>query len=116
MKKILILVSIINITLASCAWDNEEDLYGKIDCPPGGVSFSKTIQPLINTNCAVSGCHVGGQQFPPLQTYDQIYEVRNRVKAQTSDGVMPPESSGNSLTPNEIDLIACWVDAGAPEN
>ena len=112
--KTIIVVSLVMFISASCTWDNAEDLYGKTDCPPG-ITFNAHIQPIINTNCAVSGCHIQGQQYPPLTSYDEVFAVRDRVKKQTSTGSMPPASSGRSLTKAEIDMIACWVDDGGPE-
>jgi len=100
----------------SCAYDNMEDLYGEEMCPPEGTSFSQTIAPIVESNCAISGCHVNGQQLPTLETYEQISANSIRVKARTSNGTMPPPGSGLSLTLEEIDAIACWVDAGAPNN
>ena len=104
------------LTFMSCAYDNAEDLYGSEECPPGGTSFAQTIQPIINANCAISGCHVTGQQNPPLTTYEQVAANADRVKARTSNGTMPPTSSGLSLTIEDIESIACWVDDGAPNN
>lgn len=101
---------------ASCAYDNAEELYGEIDCPPEGTSFSQTVSPIIQANCAVSGCHVTGQQLPTLETYDQIASNANKIKTRTSNGTMPPSTAMSSLTQQQIDDIACWVDAGAPEN
>jgi len=100
----------------SCAYDNAEELYGEQKCPPGGTSFSQKIHPIINSNCAESGCHVNGQQLPTLENYSQISSNAAKIKARTSNGTMPPSNSGKSLSPEEIEAIACWVDAGAPEN
>jgi uncharacterized membrane protein len=100
----------------SCAYDNAEDLYGKVECPPGGVSFTDTIDPIISMNCAVSGCHVNGNQLPALETYEQIAANAETVKGKTSNGTMPPPASGISLSQEEINVIACWVEAGAPQN
>ena len=100
----------------SCAYDNAEDLYGEIECPPGGTSFSQTIAPIISANCAVSGCHVNGQQRPTLETYDQISTNAGRIMERTSNGTMPPPSSGSSLTIEQIAAISCWVEAGSPDN
>jgi len=102
--------------ISSCAWDNAEDLYGIPDCPQDGISFELNIEPIIQTNCAVSGCHVNGQQLPTLETYEQIAANAERVKARTSNGTMPPASSGKSLIQEEINAIACWVDNGAQDN
>ena len=100
----------------SCAYDNAEDLYGKAECPPGGVHFSDTIEPIISMNCAVAGCHVTGSQLPTLETYEQIAANASLIKDRTSSGIMPPPTSGISLSAEEINNIACWVDAGAPQN
>lgn len=103
-------------TSVSCAYDNAEELYGVKDCPPEGTSFSKTISPLISTNCAISSCHVNGQQLPILENYAQISANASKIKVKTSNGTMPPLTSGKNLTQQEIDDIACWVDAGAIDN
>lgn len=100
----------------SCAYDNAEDLYGEIACPPEGVSYSSTIEPLISTHCAIPGCHVRGNQLPELTDYEKISANASKIKEMTSSGIMPPETSGMILTKQEIDDIICWVDAGAPEN
>lgn len=102
--------------LISCTWDNAEDLYGIQDCPDDGVSFAQTIAPIISSNCALSGCHVNGQQRPALETYEQIAANAERIMIRTSNGSMPPSSSGKELTLEEIEAISCWVNNGAPNN
>jgi hypothetical protein len=114
MKKLILIVGI--CLPMSCAYDNVEDLYGSEDCPPGSISYSATIAPIISSNCAVSGCHANGQQIPTLESYNQISMNSGRIKTRTSNGTMPPPGSGMSLTVEEIEAIACWVDSGAPEN
>ena len=114
MKKII--AAILIIFCGSCAYDNAEELYGEKSCPPQGASFSETIEPIISSNCAISGCHVSGQQLPTLETYAQISTNSDKVKSRTSNGTMPPPSSGLTLTSEEIEAIACWADAGAPDN
>jgi uncharacterized membrane protein len=104
------------LMVLSCTWDNAEDLYGIQDCPEDGISFVQTIEPIISTNCAVSGCHVNGQQRPTLETYEQIAANAARIMVRTSNGTMPPASSGKELTLEEIEAISCWVNDGAPDN
>ena len=110
-----ILVGVLYIG-SSCAYDNAEELFGEKECPPGGTSFSQTIAPIINSNCAVSGCHVNGQQLPTLETYAQTSSNANKIKNRTSNGTMPPPTSGLTLSLEEIEAIACWVDSGSPDN
>jgi len=99
-----------------CTYDNAEELYGESECQQNGVSFARTIAPIIQNNCAISGCHVNGRQLPTLENYDQIAANAQRIRFRTSNGTMPPASSGKSLTQEEIDQINCWVESGTPEN
>ena len=100
----------------ACTYDNAEDLYGIKECPPEGVSFSDEVEPIINTNCAIPGCHTSGGQQPTLETYEQVSSNAERIKTRTSNGTMPPPVSGIILSQKEIDDITCWVDAGALDN
>jgi len=100
----------------SCVYDNAEELYDQKDCTDNDISFIQNIEPIISTNCAVSGCHINGGQIPTLTTYEQISSNAGLIKIRTSNGTMPPSNSGYNLTQEEIDDIACWVDAGAPSN
>ena len=79
-----------------------------------GVSLANDITSIINTNCAVTGCH-NGSQPPNLSNTDNIISSASRIKSRTSSGSMPP-SGREDLTQEEIDLIACWVDDGALNN
>jgi hypothetical protein len=108
---------VISLTIHfGCAYDNAEDLYGKPDCGPESVSFSNNIAPLISGNCAISGCHVDGLQLPTLENYQQISQNAQAIKTKTGNGTMPPAGSGKSLTLEEINQIACWVESGAQDN
>ena len=111
----LLLTGIIILSF-SCAYDNTEELYGTPECPPDGVSFANAIAPIISTSCAISGCHVPGRQLPTLETYEQISSNSESIKTKTSNGTMPPAASGIELSTEQINDIACWVDAGAPDN
>jgi hypothetical protein len=76
------------------------------------VSLSNHIAPIISANCAISGCH-NGSQSPNLSSKSSIIDKAARIKARTSDRSMP---RGRTLTEEQIDQIACWVDAGAKNN
>ena len=112
-SSLMLLMMIFSI---SCTYDNAEELYGTRECEPDEISFSEDIMPIIATNCAIAGCHVSGQQRPTLENYGQISANAERVEFRTSNGTMPPSTSGLRLSQDEINAISCWVDAGAPEN
>lgn len=77
-----------------------------------GVSFAATIKPIVEGNCAISSCH-NGSQHPDFRVFKNIQDNAGQIKALTGDGTMPQEGS---LTQNQINQIACWVDDGALNN
>jgi len=77
-----------------------------------GVSYASIIKPIINNSCAVTGCH-NGSQFPDLRTYNGVKANTKNIREFTQSGFMPKDGS---LTPEEKDVIACWVDDGAIDN
>ena len=77
-----------------------------------GVSFAQSVSPIISSSCAVSGCHAGSQ-FPDFRVFTNIQNNAGQIRSRTQSGSMPRTGS---ITQNEIDLIACWVDDGALNN
>lgn len=66
------------------------------------------VQEIINTNCAVSGCHAGNVD-PDFTVPENITLNSDRIEDRTANQTMPPSSSGMSLDQNQIDAIACWA-------
>jgi hypothetical protein len=77
-----------------------------------GISYSTSIDPIISTNCAITGCH-NGTQFPDFRNFENIQKNAAQIKTLTGNRTMPEDGS---LTQAEIDMIACWVDDGAVAN
>jgi mono/diheme cytochrome c family protein len=86
-------------------------------------TFSREVVRIFQANCQV--CHRTGDIAPfPLMTYIQARAWAPRIKQVTQSRFMPPwkpvEGCGefaNSrrLSDEDIETIARWVDAGAPE-
>jgi hypothetical protein len=79
---------------------------------PTNTSWTDTIRPLIESHCATSGCHNGISRVD-LRIYENAKNYATQMKTLTQNGSMPFEGS---ITQDQIDLIACWVDDGANEN
>lgn len=101
--------------IISCTYENEEELFEIVD--PGSeleeISLSNDIIPIINADCAISGCHVAGVQFPNLMLKANIISSASSTKSRTQSGNMP---KGRSLSLVEKNLIKNWVDQGAKDN
>jgi len=118
MRKFSLHVFILGLVvhLFSCTSDNLEEYYGTVDCVNANITYSNHIRPIIDANCAVSGCHVSGTGLPSWETYSNVSSNAEKIAQRTLAGEMPPSISGNSLTIEEVEQIQCWVDAGAPNN
>jgi hypothetical protein len=81
-----------------------------------GPSFSADILPIITTKCAITSCH-NGSISPNLSSYAGVSSNASLINSQTSSQTMPPSNStAGSLTTDQINLIACWVNDGALNN
>jgi len=81
-----------------------------------GVGFLGTIEPIIETNCAISNCHDGNTAgLPDWSVLENVQNNKGDIKTRTGNGSMPPASQ-DPLTPEQIEAIACWVDDGALDN
>ncbi len=79
---------------------------------PSTVSFERDVRPIIETKCAIPACHDGSGNID-YRTFANLARNPADVKARTQSGDMP---RGGVLTAEERAFIACWVDAGAPDN
>ncbi|HVT84820.1 MAG TPA: hypothetical protein VHD35_06440 [Chitinophagaceae bacterium] len=90
--------------------------------PPQFVSFSNDLQPIFNSNCALSGCHVSGSQKPYL-TSDVSYQQLTGGYVNT---VIPSQSIIYQAINGEMEVhipsatdrqkIFDWIRNGAPNN
>jgi hypothetical protein len=81
-----------------------------------GPSFVEDIQPIIDSKCAISGCH-NGNQSPKLSSYAGVKSNSSFIRSSVTDRSMPPSNSAaGSLSQGQIDLINCWVEDGAINN
>jgi hypothetical protein len=76
------------------------------------TSWETQIKPIMESSCAKSGCHNGSSR-PDLRTFQNAKFYAKSIKSKTQDKSMPQEGT---LTQQQIDLIACWVDDGAINN
>jgi hypothetical protein len=90
---------------------------------PPPVTFDKDVAPILEKKC--QGCHRPGEAAPfSLLTYEQARPWAKAMKEAVRLKKMPPWfadphygkfSNDYSLAPKEVDTIAAWADAGAPQ-
>lgn len=80
------------------------------------VSYANDIRPILDANCQISPCHGTNGGIPSFETYTNVSANAAGIKSRTGNGSMPPASSGKSLSSDQVQMIADWVDDGAPNN
>jgi hypothetical protein len=93
------------------------------NAPPKQYSYSKDIAPLLNTNCAKSGCHVAGAQAPDLETAVSYNSLVNGGFVNTTfpkQSELYQQLNGNMQEhlPNAADRqkVYDWIRTGALNN
>lgn len=93
-------------------------------CADGIVSFQYEILPLMNSGCAMSGCHdeITAEDDVILTNYDDImrevtpYDLNEselyEVLFETGDDIMPPPPDA-PFNQEQKDLIKRWIMQGA---
>jgi len=84
-------------------------------CSSVSAKFSADVNPIIQNNCAISGCHGSGSNNGPgpLLTFDQIKNAASQIKTAVVNKTMP---RGSTLSSAQIQTISCWMDNGALNN
>ena len=114
--RISLILALLMIILTYCKYENEEELFGQEDCSTQPASLTEDVIPIININCAISGCHEPGVQAPDLTQKEIIIASAPLIKTQVQARTMPPSDADAPLSASEIQTIVCWVDNGAQEN
>ncbi len=112
--RMLRIVCILLMASVSCVSHDLNNLSGPepepLVCDPE-VSWQNDILPIMASSCANAGCHDGITRRDWMD-YDEVKRYAASIKQRTVDRSMPFD--GPPLSQEQINLIACWVDAGAP--
>lgn len=97
--------------VTSCLNNVEEEIQEPVSDLCDNITFSVNVKPILDSNCIQ--CHSAGGNFPNLTDINIVIQNANRIKSEVVSREMP---KNGSLTQEEIDIISCWVDAGAINN
>lgn len=77
------------------------------------VDFATVKSKVLDAACV--RCHSGANPRGGvrLETYQQVFEIRDSLRVQVETGAMPPRPPG--LSPEQKALVLAWVDSGAPQ-
>jgi hypothetical protein len=134
MKKVMAGIFLVTLILTSCEKDKglwysknweQEHPYGQSSTPQvcdtaGTVSYSVTVQPIINQNCALSGCHVNHAQtnynvFANVVADAQASNAPNDIISRINSTSNPMPASG-PLSACDKAKIKLWIQQGCQAN
>ncbi|MDZ7607021.1 MAG: hypothetical protein U5K79_15850 [Cyclobacteriaceae bacterium] len=102
--------------LASCYYDNVEELYGANNCDVSNVDYKTVIKPIITQNCATSGCHVPGTGRKDLTTDQGIADIVNDGRLNSMVIVQRTMPPSQPLSSCNIASLRQWLNTGASVN
>jgi hypothetical protein len=122
MKLIRLLTAVLPLAFLAwgCYYDKEESLYPQTSCDTSNVTFSGTVQPILQSNC--SQCHnsVSPSSGIDLTSYDAVVAAVNTgrllgaINHETGYIWMP--QNADKLGDCQITQITIWIGAGMPKN
>ncbi len=80
-----------------------------------GISYLTQIKPILTVACNFPSCHGSGTGARDWTSLSKVQAEAASIKARTGLRTMPI-GSGPTLTNQQIQWIACWVDDGAKDN
>lgn len=115
MIKYVCIFSFILIGINSCTSDKTELLL----CDTVNADYSESVALIIQTRCALSGCHIGDSVS--VGNFNNYSEIKERVdngtfREKVIDSKTMPPSTKPPLTTQEYTILKCWYEAGASGN
>ncbi|MBK8951459.1 MAG: hypothetical protein IPM85_03045 [Chitinophagaceae bacterium] len=87
-----VLVAAVLLSAISCSKENEDSSNNSLDCSAViNKTFAANISPLIQTKCAIAGCHASGSGNGPgaLTSYTEILNAKTAIRGSIASGSMP---------------------------
>lgn len=115
-KLLIVLLLLSTIIVSAC---KKEDV-SQYDCTGTTPSYTAVIKPILDANCAVSGCHnaSSSKSGVNLSTFEDSKKVAGESQflgsIQHKKGYSKMPKGGSKLSESDIKLLSCWVQNGMP--
>jgi hypothetical protein len=104
----------LSLSIAACSTSKKTANDAAIVSPT--VSYKTSILPIIESKCAVSGCHIQGFHEGDFTIFEELKKQVDRGKFRRlviENKSMPPDQP---LDSKEIKLIDAWLKQGGNNN
>lgn len=108
----------LSLVQMGCYKDNKESMFPNTGiCDTANVTWTKDVRAIVNTSCAISGCHnaaaSGGYDLSNFAGVKMMVD-NNRFLAVIESGSMPKNAS--KLDDCTINKVRSWIAKGALQN
>lgn len=126
LRALILGLTLLYFCLPACTTDKLPEPMTLAICDTLQASYNLNVKAIIDNSCAYSGCHIDASAGNYL-TYEGMLSrlengsVRNRVinlRDDPTEGMPPdyaPSDRPRDLTPSELEIFECWLDAGFPK-
>jgi hypothetical protein len=118
MKKVILFFAIASIGTVACSKKGSIQTF---DCAGVTPKYTTEIKPILDANCATSGCHNSASKAEGLD-YSNYGQAKHHAthneflgSIQHVSGYEQMPKGKAKLTDAQIKLISCWSQNGAPE-
>lgn len=122
MKKLIFLLCLTGLAMTGCYNDKYEELYPAGNCDLTNITYSGTVNKIMQQSCTQSGCHDASTAssgvildnyagVKAIVTDGRLINVVNHVS-----GYSPMPKNASQLDKCTIDKLQQWVNDGAPNN
>lgn len=118
-KKNILLLAIATFIFASCE-ENKVDPV-TYDCTAVAPTYTADVKIIIDTNCAISGCHnasskADGKNYSTYALVKQGASSSSFMGSMQHLGGYDAMPQGRSkLSDAQLQTISCWIQNGTPE-
>ncbi len=113
------------LSVTSCYYDVEEELYLGSTCDTTNVLFSNQVSLVLTNRCL--NCHnsnnagvIGGgvdlEGYANVKTYVDNGKLLSSITHDGNASFMPKSANNTMLPVCDINQITAWINAGAPNN
>jgi hypothetical protein len=120
MNKVFLFFAILAVSLSSCYYDSEEDLYPSTACSTENVSYTNDVQPILINSCLSCHNNTDRQGNITLETHEDVVIYVNNgsflgsIKHASGYKAMPQNAT--KLDDCRIAKVEAWITAGALNN
>lgn len=115
-----LMICSISCLLTACFYDNEEELYPDNTCVTTNITYTSGVLPIIRSNCYTCHSSAARQGNVILEGYTALKGMVDNGRLEGAinhrTGYQPMPQGAPKLTECQLNQIAAWISAGAPNN